>query len=281
MLTIIISIIAGLIAGFSLSAAWQGHPVWAWTVGVLVFFAINILINLWLKKRLEAIFNGVQKHLTETQDRLRRKINMMQSKLQGGPKLQASLEAEQNQSVLEAIGMLDQVAPLKKWNLLAGRQADTLKAQLYYQLKDFAAADPLLDKALIMDPSTLCMRMAREYKRGMMDKVEKSFKKGVKRFKDEKGTLVYALYSWILVNENRIDEAVVVLDEGKDSTENPVLKQNWEHLVNGRAKRFSNAPLGDLWYSLQLEQPKMIRSYAQSPYAGGGMGLGGGKRHFR
>ena len=38
-----------------------------------------------------------------------------------------------------------------------------------------------------------------------------------------------------------------------------MLKQNHEHLMNNRAKNFSNANLGDKWYSLFLEEPKIHR----------------------
>ena len=60
------------------------------------------------------------------------------------------------------------------------------------------------------------------------------------------------------MKENKLEEAVVVLDEGKKKTENEVLKTNWEHVVNNRIKRFSNAGLGDNWYVLALEDVKPI-----------------------
>ncbi len=94
------------------------------------------------------------------------------------------------------------------------------------------------------------------------------YNKGIKRFKGDKTTLIYALYSWILVKENKLEEAVVVLDEGKKKTENDVLKANWEHVVNNRIKRFSNAGLGDNWYVLALEDIKPVKQRAQLPFGG-------------
>ena len=76
------------------------------------------------------------------------------------------------------------------------------------------------------------------------------------------------------VKENKLDEAVVVLDEGKNKTENEVLKTNWEHVVNNRIKRFSNAALGDNWYVLALEEVKPVKQRAQMPF-------GGPMRHIR
>lgn len=272
MLTLALSLLTGVILWFALNALWPGHPVWNSVLGVLGFMGTTILINLLMRKRLEAIFKDVQTSVMDTQERLKRKITMLQNKMQGGPKLQAMIEKEQAESIRETIKILDRVAPLKKWNVLAVRQADTLRGQLLFQIKDFEAADPFLDKALVLEPLTLAMQMTRWYKRGKMDDVSKAFKKGVKRFKDDKATLIYALYSWILVAEGRQDEAVVVLDEGKTKTENETLKQNWDHLVNNRPKRFSNAGLGEQWYALYLEQPKAQIVRTQAVFGGPGMG---------
>ncbi|NMA45275.1 MAG: hypothetical protein GX945_01815 [Lentisphaerae bacterium] len=272
MLTLALSLLTGVILWFALNALWPGHPVWNSVLGVLGFMGVIVLINLLMRKRLEAIFKDVQTSIMDTQERLKRKITMMQNKMQGGPKLQAMIEKEQAESIRETIKILDRVAPLKKWNVLAARQADTLRGQLLFQIKDFEAADPFLDKALVLEPLTLAMQMTRWYKRGKMDDVSKAFKKGVKRFKDEKATLIYALYSWILLAEGRQDEAVVVLDEGKTKTENETLKQNWDHLVNNRPKRFSNAGLGEQWYALYLEQPKAQIVRSQAAFGGPGMG---------
>jgi tetratricopeptide (TPR) repeat protein len=271
-LTLVLSLLTGVILWFALNALWPGHPVWNSVLGVLGFMGTTILINLLMRKHLEAIFKDVQTSVMDTQERLKRKITMLQNKMQGGPKLQAMIEKEQAESIRETIKILDRVAPLKKWNVLAARQADTLRGQLLFQIKDFEAADPFLDKALVLEPLTLAMQMTRWYKRGKMDDVSKAFKKGVKRFKDEKATLIYALYSWILLTEGRQDEAVVVLDEGKTKTENETLKQNWDHLVNNRPKRFSNAGLGEQWYALYLEQPKAQIVRSQAAFGGPGMG---------
>lgn len=36
-----------------------------------------------------------------------------------------------------------------------------------------------------------------------------------------------------------------------------MLKENYERLVNGKFKQFSNSGLGDAWYALYLEEPKI------------------------
>ena len=260
MLTIIIGLVAAGIIGAIFNVLLHG-TIWTVVGCTIGFFATTILLNLWVKKQLEAVFNGIQSHVEEMQDQMRRRINMMQAKNIGGGKgLQKRMEKEQATGIREALKELDKVAPLQKWNILAARQANTLRAQLYYQIKEFDRADECFEKCFIMDPLTLAMRIARYYAHDKMDEVEKAFKKGIKRHKDEKGIILYALYSWILVKKDRIDDAVALLNEAKGKTEDETLRTNWEHLANSRVRRFSNAGLGDQWYALHLETPKPIKS---------------------
>lgn len=260
MITLLLGVVVGVVCGGLFAVFVPGHPVWAGVIGAVGFFGTSLAINLSMKKRLEALFLEVQARVQETQAQLRRRVNRMQTKnASGGKGFQRLLEKEQAEGIREAIAILDKVEPMKRWNLLAERQANTLRAQLYYQIKEFEKADEYLDKCLLMEPLLVGMKMVREYERGEAEKMEKTFRRGVKRFKDEKSTILYAAYSWILVKEKKIDEAVDVLVEAKDATEDETLRQNWEHLANGRVKRFSNAALGEQWYALHLEEPKPVR----------------------
>lgn len=262
MLTVILSCLAGVVLAGGLGLVWPGHPVIRGLVGVVGFVGTSLGINLAIRRRMEAIFKEVQAHIETTQGQLRRRITTIQNRNMGGGKaIQKSLEQDQEKSIRDAIAIVDRVLPLKKWNLLAERQANTLKGQLYYQIKDFESAARCLDKSLVPtpDPLTLAFRMALMYRAERFDDIDKAFKRGVKRFKDEKGTLLYALYAWILVQREKIDEAIAVLDQGKARTEDETLKQNWEHLANGRVRHFSNAGLGESWYALHLEEPKPVK----------------------
>ena len=266
MVSLILSALAAIITTGVLSQAWPGHIVWSIVFGVLAFFLVTLAINLILKKKLEAAYGKVQKHIMDKQDYLNRKVRMIG--MRATPRFQQEIEQEQAQSVRDAIALLDDIKPFEKWNFMVGRQTDTLRAQFYYQLKDYEKADHYLKHAILMDPLILAMQMARHYKNGRMADVEKCFHKGVRRFKDDKAVIIFGLYSWILVKENKIDDAIKVLVDAKTKAENETLKQNWDHLVNGRIKRFSNAGLGDQWYALMLETPKMHRM--QAPQAFGG-----------
>jgi len=259
-ITPILGIVVGIAVAFGVGAAWPGHPIWASFAGLGGLIAGMAPLNLLMRKRIQAIFDAVQQHVDESQNKLRRKINLMQQKnVAGGKGLQRRKEKEQAEGIRESIRILDQMNTLYKWAPLARRQANTLRAQLYFQIKEFEQADKCFEKCLIMEPVTLAMKMTRLYKLKKTAELEKTFKKGIKRFKDDKATLLYALYSFILVKEKRIDEAVALLDEGKKSTENEIILGNWDHLANGRIKHFSNAGFGDQWYSLHLETPKSVR----------------------
>jgi len=269
MLTIVLAVLAAALAWSGIYWGTEGqHWVWAAFGALGGFVAVSLPINLWVRKRMEAIFGGIQNFLVSSQDTLHHKVGALQMKFSNQQKLMEMVEKEQAESVRKALDMLEAVKPLNKWNILANKQANTLRAQLLYQIKDFEEADKYLDKCFIMDPLLQAMRMARMFKKGQFKELEKAYHKGVGRFKYEKALIIYATYSWALVQQNKIDEAIAVLNEGKEKAENNVLKQNWEHLVNGRVKRFSNAGLGETWYALQLEPMPAVRPQAQMQFGG-------------
>ena len=247
------------------------HYVWDAVGGVVAFLLVMFIINLLLRKKLEAGFMQVQNHIMEAQDRISRKIRSIG--MRATPKFQEEMEREQAKSIREAIDMLVILKPYEKWNFMIGRQVNTLKGQFYYQLKEYDKAGEFFKKSLMLDPMLFAMQMAIYYRKGENEKIASCFKKATRRFKDSKAVILYALYSWILVQQNKIDEAVKLLAEAKTRAENDVLKQNWEYLVNGHARRFSNSLLGDQWYALMLETPKTTRIQQQP-----GGGFGGGRR---
>ena len=274
MLTLIFMFVAAAAAGyFTWTAGEGGHWGWAILAAIGALLAVLIPINLWINKRLSAIFGRVQAKLAESQEMLRRKAALMQNKGIGGPKALAQLEGEQKAAVLAALAPLEEVKPLTIWNLAAQRQADMLKGQLLFQIRDYDGARPLLGKKFILvnDPTLLGMQMVLHFKKEPEEtkQLDAMFNRGIGRFKYEQGTILYALYSWLLVKQKRISEAVAILDEGKKKTEDPVIAQNWENLVNNRLSRFSFAGLGDKWFALGLETPPVQRQRAQMPFGGG------------
>jgi hypothetical protein len=109
---------------------------------------------------------------------------------------------------------------------------------------------------MFLDVRSVATKMARMYQR-KEDGIDKFFRKKGLKFKGEDLALVVSTYAWILVKQDRADEAMKVLAEAKKKTDNPVVLENWERLANGKVRNFSNAGLGDSWYSLYLETPKI------------------------
>ena len=59
------------------------------------------------------------------------------------------------------------------------------------------------------------------------------------------------------MKQDKTDEAFKVMAEAKKRVENEVIVRNWEALANKKPRSFSNAGLGEMWYALALEEPKM------------------------
>ncbi len=234
----------------------------------ITFYAIvglivpQVAISLVLRKTMKAKNEEMNDIIVKGQKQLNNSINQLSAKSGGNIKLmQKQLENGQQATFKKALDFTASFEPYKKWNILMGRQIDTMRLQFNYYLKNFDAVDELLAKGkfkgpLLIDPMTVCLKMARQYKNKDLAGVEKTFNWHIKFFRGTRGTIIYALVSWIFVKEGEIEKARQILAKGKDSTANETLAKNWELLSNGKEKQFSNADLGDEWYGLALETPK-------------------------
>ncbi|MBO5689690.1 MAG: hypothetical protein J6S73_07135, partial [Lentisphaeria bacterium] len=127
---------------------------------------------------------------------------------------------------------------------------------LHFQMKEFDEVDALMPKCMFLDVRSVVTKMARMYQK-KEEGIDKFYRKKGARFKGEDLALAASTYAWILVKQDRGNEAMNVLAEAKKKTDNPVVLENWERLANGKYRNFSNAGLGDSWYSLYLETPKI------------------------
>ena len=62
------------------------------------------------------------------------------------------------------------------------------------------------------------------------------------------------------------DGAFKVLTEALKKSDDATLKFNHEQLMNNRVAHFSNAGIGDPWYSLLLEEPRVRTQRQRSVY---------------
>lgn len=260
MLTLIISFIISFVCIIaSKMAGWGPSAIMGLAIGG--FILSQVLIGLIFRKKTAAVTNELQEMMTKSQRQLSNKANQMAMKAGGNVKLvQRQLERDQQQVFQKALDFTARFEPFKKWNLLMGRQIDTMRLQFLYQLKDFEQVDALLAKGLfkgpmMMEPLPVAMKMARQFKNKDVKGAEKTFNWHIKFFRGNRGALLYGLMSWIYVKQGESEKARQLLLKGKEATASDVLSSNWQLLSNGKEKQFSNKGLGDEWYSLYLETP--------------------------
>jgi hypothetical protein len=248
--------------------------------GLVGFLAPLFLIGFLVRKKATGIQNELQEAMLAGQKRVNRKIQQFQSKPGGNIKfIQRQIEADQKVLITEALTFADRLEPFKKWNVLMGRQIATMRLQFFYQLKNYEQVDALLAAAglfkgpLMMEPMMIAMKMARQYKNKDIKGAEKTFKRHIKWFRGDRGTLLYGVMSWIFMKTDESEKARQLLSKAKDSTGNQTLATNWEMLSNCKEKSFSNAGLGEEWYGLSLENPPNPKQQRMRGDARGGRGF--------
>lgn len=259
MISLLISIaIWVVITGICMGAGVKNGSI---AYGILGFILSQVVISLLTRRKFKAINNEMQESLAVGQKKIQHKINQFQSKPGGNPRLiQKQLEADQQALFRQALDFIPKFEAYKKWNILMGKQISTMRLQFLYQLKEFDQVDEILKQNMmsspvLSDPLLVAMKMARQYANKDIAGAEKTFKRHIRWFRDDRGALLYGLMSWILVKEKKTDEARDLLAKAKEKMYNETINRNWEMLSNNRAKSFSNAGFGDQWYSLYLENP--------------------------
>ena len=261
MLTLLISALISAALVFACKAA-QTAPGTVIFSGITGFIASYFLIGFLVRKKVTSIQNQLQEIVLGGQRRITRKIQQFQSKPGGNIKLiQRQIETDQVTLCRDSLRFTERLDPFKKWNLLMGRQIATMRLQFHYQLKEFEQVDALFATsglftgALMLEPMTVAMKMARQYKNKDLSGAEKTFKRRIKWFRGDRGTLLYGLMSWIYMKQSESEKARQLLLKSKETTGNKTLAANWEFLSNCKDKSFSNTGLGEEWYGLYLENP--------------------------
>ena len=261
MISPIISVLVGLGMYFAClqTGFYAKHPVWSIVFCVLAFLAVQIIISLIIRKlsnRITAVLQGI---MQETQRKIMVKQNQFMRRPLGQEQMIRELEKEQAIGIDQMIKALDLYNPLYLWQPMLKKQVNTMRMMFSYQKREFDKVDELMRNCFLMDAQSISMKMARMYANKEEDKaLDKFYKKKCFRFRGNDAVLTVSVYAWILVKRERIDDAVKVLADTKIRTsDNPVIVKNWEALVNGKVKHFSNAQIGDTWYALYLEKPKM------------------------
>lgn len=257
MITIILAIGLGLGLGVSLDLTNVASTGWSITWGILLMVTIQALIGLYIRKQVNGINMVMQADMAATQTKLMRKVEAFQRRPNGNVKqMQQELQEEQFSAIRRSLNKLNDLNKYIWWNLLLDRQINTMRMVMYYQLKEFGKVDELLPKCMMVSAQAVAMKLARMYKHND-PKLDKFFTAKTKRSKGDDVVLLYSLYAWIKVQQEDAKAALEALNLATTKSDHPALIANKERIANGKLKQFSNQQLGDAWYSLYLEEPKM------------------------
>ena len=257
MLMLQISALFGGALGCGLGFSHAASPAWSIFWGILGFAAAQVGGSLILRSRMKKIMEGMQAIMAEGQRHLQQRANQMQLRPPGSAKqMIEEMERAQKPYLLRALERTKEFEPYHKWGSMLKRQTATVRMQLNYQLRNFAEVDRLMPECIVLDPMTTAMKLARMHVRKDPEQ-DKFFDKQVKRLRYGQGALIYSLQAWSLVERGDIRGAQAVLTRACEKMENETVKRNLDHLKNNRIKHFSNSGLGDEWYALGLEQPKI------------------------
>ena len=268
MITLIFAIAVGggSFAAAHFAADWGiGWSVFAGLVGFGVFQGV---FGVLIQKRVKRDMEKVQLILVNGQKRLQQKMQRWQMRPPGSIQAaQKEIFEDTKVFVREALAQTETLGKYKLWVPMMGRQIATAQLQLSWMIKDFKTVDKLMPQALCIDPTMSAIKMARMY---MLEKpvaeIQKVYAKGVRRVRYNGNVLLAATMSWIQIQKGDVDGAFKTLTEALKKSDNETLKQNHEQLMNNRVAHFSNSGIGDQWYSLLLEEPKVHTQRQRSVY---------------
>ena len=259
MLSILISVLVG--AGVGLLLGLTGALGYGWSTffGVLAFGVAQFVMGRIFQKRLKGAMESVQAVLVDGQKKIQAKMARWQMRPPGSIQaMQAEIARDQRVFVTEALARTENLRQFTPWVPMMARQIATAQFQLFWMIKEFKKVDELMPKALFMDPTMKAMKMARMYMLGKpTEEISKVYTKAVRGLRYNQNALLAAAYSWILVQRKDIDGAYKALIHALEKSDNETLKANREHLANNRVAHFSNVGLGEQWYALMLEEPKV------------------------
>lgn len=268
MVTLLIAIVVGF-GGFS--ASYWGADIgvgWSICLGVVSFGVFQAAVGLFVQKRVKAEMERVQTILVEGQKRLQQKMQRWQLRPPGSMQAaQKEIFEDTKIFVKEALAATSSLEKYRLWVPMMNRQIATARIQLSWMIKDFNTVDELMPHALLLDPMMCCIKMARMQMRSEdVAEIRKVYRKGIRRVRYNGNVLLAATMSWIELNRGDSDAAFKTLTEALKNSDNETLKRNHECLMNNRPAHFSNSGIGDQWYSLLLEEPRMRMQRQRSVY---------------
>ncbi|MBR2344832.1 MAG: hypothetical protein IKA71_03495 [Lentisphaeria bacterium] len=255
MLGFIIVMVSAVATGAFATREW-GH-VWGMFCGIGGGVIAWAVLGFILRKSIAGQQNKIQNIMQTAQNKANRQMEMFQRRPPSSEKAARQImEKIQFEAVRKALDELENFKVFYKWNMLLPKQINTMKVQLYFQLREYEKVDALLPKSLLFDLQSIAIKMVRMYKKGDV-KLDKFFKSRVRRFKGDDRAFLASVYAWMMVRQDNAQAALDALLEAKKTSDNQVMLDNIERLSNGKVRHYSNSGFGDIWYALALEEPKV------------------------
>lgn len=183
-----------------------------------------------------------------------------------GNQLQAAMEQVtatlKKQRVEDARSLLEQARALGRWQFLVEAQIDAQLGALAYFEKDFSKARRFLSRAWSRNWQAQGMLAALDFREGKVDAALERMKKSEGPGKKE--ALFWGLWTYLLVETGRRDEALTVLARGlKQLPKSEPLKTLHQSVSNDKKIRMK--VFGQAWYSFFPEHIPIQRVAAQAP----------------
>ncbi|WP_242394019.1 tetratricopeptide repeat protein [Anaeromyxobacter oryzisoli] len=222
MWNLLISLALGL--AVALAVRFGTEFGWAAAVfpGLIVALAAYLVLARRTWKRLEAIFEGMQREV-------------------------------QAQKFDKAILTLESGFALAPWQFLVAAQLHSNIGILQYIRKNFDAALPHLEKSFSRNWIARGMLAVTRYKRRDLAGAKKVFEDAVKVNKKE--GVLWATYAWVLENEGEHEAAIAVLGRAVKANESDEkLKASLQALQNGKKLKLGKT-YAEQWFQFHLEAP--------------------------
>jgi len=255
MLGLIILLVIGSVSGYFSTKAWGTG--WGITCAIAAFLLAYLILSLILRSLVMRRQMVIQNIMQDAQNKVNRQLEMFNRRPPSSVNAaRQMLEKIQFDAIRKALAELEGFKKFYIWSVMLVRQINTMKIQLHYQLREYSKVDELLPKALLFDPQSLAIKLARMYK-NTDPKLDKFYKFKCSRLKGENGAFVASVYAWIKIKQSEPEKALEALRAAAKTSDHMVLRENIDRLVNGKIKHYSNSGFGDTWYVLALEEPKV------------------------
>lgn len=222
MYNLLISIAVGVAVSVALALGTNLGLAAAIFPGVLAITIVYFVLMRRTWKRLEAVFDAMQKEVQA------QKFDKAIQTLQGG-------------------------FVLAPWQFLVASQLHSNIGILHYLKQDLEAALPHLDKSFSKNWVARGMLGAARYRKQDLEGATKVLEDAVRSNKKE--GVLWSLYAWILEKEDRHEQAIAVL--GRGVAANPSdekLRTSLQSLQNGKKLKLGKL-YAEQWFQFMLERP--------------------------